>query len=420
MSTPALRLRVSPQFPINVTADAGLGASITRNTLSIRNNWEGIGKTTPPSLVNYSRLVYNETLGTYERISELTTFAGGTLTTALNEAAPVTLASAGIVNIGAANANTITITGVTAITGFDTIPAGAVRRLIFASALTLTHNAISLILPTGANITTAAGDAFVFLSLGSGNWRCMDYQLASGAALAVIIPDSSITSAKIADGTIVDADIADGTITPAKFASTALATQAETNTGTDATKIVTPARLRGEQAPSSAKSAGYTVLASDNKALLTCTNTFTLALTAAATLGDGFTVDVYNSGSGNITIDPNASETINGQPTAIVYPNGYLQVRCTGTAWTALGIDNNPAYNTPLPKSSTGVGQWVGLNPATGAGLQLPAGGSWAYAAYRFNLGVATSAVFGVNAGGTVLDAGVGGQNWQGFAWRVT
>jgi hypothetical protein len=218
LSTPALRLRVSPQFPINVTADAGLGASITRNTLSIRNNWEGIGKTTPPSLVNYSRLVYNETLGTYERISELTTFAGGTLTTALNEAAPVTLASAGIVNIGAANANTITITGVTAITGFDTIPAGAVRRLIFASALTLTHNAISLILPTGANITTAAGDAFVFLSLGSGNWRCMDYQLASGAALALNIPDSSITSAKIADGTITGADIATGTITAANIA----------------------------------------------------------------------------------------------------------------------------------------------------------------------------------------------------------
>ena len=212
MSTPALRLRVSPRLPIKVTADAGLAASISQNTLTIRNDWASIAETSPPSLTNYSRLVYNETLGTYERISELTTFAGGTLTTALNEAAPVTLASASVVNIGAANANTITITGVTAITGFDTITAGAVRRLIFASALTLTHNGTSLILPTGADITTAAGDAFVFLSLGSGNWRCIDYQLASGAALALSIPDNSITSAKVADNAI----------TPAKLSSSAL------------------------------------------------------------------------------------------------------------------------------------------------------------------------------------------------------
>jgi hypothetical protein len=224
-------------LPIKVTADAGLAASISQNTLTIRNDWASIAETSPPSLTNYSRLVYNETLGTYERISELTTFAGGTLTTALNEAAPVTLASASVVNIGAANANTITITGVTAITGFDTITAGAVRRLIFASALTLTHNGTSLILPTGADITTAAGDAFVFLSLGSGNWRCIDYQLASGAALALSIPDNSITSAKVADNAITPAKVNDGAITSAKVADNAI-TSAKV-----ADNAITPAKL---------------------------------------------------------------------------------------------------------------------------------------------------------------------------------
>jgi hypothetical protein len=54
---------------------------------------------------------------------------------------------------------------------------------VFSGALILTHNATSLILPTGANITTAAGDTAVFLSLGSGNWRCVEYMRASGAAL---------------------------------------------------------------------------------------------------------------------------------------------------------------------------------------------------------------------------------------------
>lgn len=106
--------------------------------------------------------------------------AGDTMTGALNEAATVTLASASTVNIGAAAANTISISGTTTITAFDSIPAGAIRRLIFQGALTLTHNGTSLILPGSANITTAAGDAAEIISLGSGNWRCYNYNRATG------------------------------------------------------------------------------------------------------------------------------------------------------------------------------------------------------------------------------------------------
>lgn len=111
-------------------------------------------------------------------------FTGGTLSSALNEAPAVTLASASTVNIFAAAANTINVTGTTTITAFDSIADGALRRLVFGGVLTLTHNATSLILPTGANITTAAGDSALFLSLGSGNWRCVGYHRANGQALA--------------------------------------------------------------------------------------------------------------------------------------------------------------------------------------------------------------------------------------------
>lgn len=118
-------------------------------------------------------------------------FSGGTLTSttnmsgaAFNEAKATNLASASTVNIGAANGNYIHITGVTAITAFDTVQAGTERVLVFDDALILTHNATSLILPTGANITTAAGDTAIFRSEGSGNWKCVDYLRASGLALA--------------------------------------------------------------------------------------------------------------------------------------------------------------------------------------------------------------------------------------------
>ncbi|MFZ5653161.1 MAG: hypothetical protein ACOY42_01990 [Pseudomonadota bacterium] len=117
------------------------------------------------------------------RIGYRLPFVGGTLTGALNHAPAVSLASAATVGIGAASANAISITGTTTITAFDTIASGAVRVLTFAGALTLTHNETSLILPGGANITTAAGDVAVMLSLGSGNWRCIGYMRANGKSV---------------------------------------------------------------------------------------------------------------------------------------------------------------------------------------------------------------------------------------------
>lgn len=110
----------------------------------------------------------------------------GTLTmsgAAINNAVRVDVASATTTDIGAAASNYVQITGTTTITGLGTIASGVYRDVVFAGALTLTHNATSLILPTGANITTAAGDTAVFASEGSGNWRCLSYQRATGRAL---------------------------------------------------------------------------------------------------------------------------------------------------------------------------------------------------------------------------------------------
>ncbi|WP_256576878.1 MULTISPECIES: hypothetical protein [unclassified Pseudomonas] len=135
--------------------------------------------------------------------------AGGKLTGALNLAVPVSLASAAVVAIGAAAANTIGITGTTGIQGFDVIAAGARRTLVFAAALTLTHNATSLLLPGAQNVITAAGDSAVFESLGGGSWRCLSYYRASAAATGgvgrgyidgLVMEFVSLTSIKIKAG----------------------------------------------------------------------------------------------------------------------------------------------------------------------------------------------------------------------------
>lgn len=91
------------------------------------------------------------------------------------------VASATTVNLGAiADGNYVHITGTTTITGFGTVAAGIERTVVFDGVLTLTHNATSLILPSGANIATAAGDVATFISEGSGNWRCKHYGNISG------------------------------------------------------------------------------------------------------------------------------------------------------------------------------------------------------------------------------------------------
>lgn len=92
------------------------------------------------------------------------------------------LASATTTNIGATGQQYVQITGTTAITAFDIMPAGVERTIEFAGILTLTNNA-SVILPGGQNITTAAGDVAAFRAEGAGVWRCTNYAAASGRAV---------------------------------------------------------------------------------------------------------------------------------------------------------------------------------------------------------------------------------------------
>ena len=55
------------------------------------------------------------------------------------------------------------------------------------------------------------------------------------------------------------------------------------------------------------KTGAYTVVGADRGKVIDCTGTWTMNIAAAATLGDGFSFAIRNSGTGAITIDPNLS-----------------------------------------------------------------------------------------------------------------
>ncbi len=91
-----------------------------------------------------------------------------------------TVASATTTDLGSVREQVVTVSGTTTITSFgSSAPVGAVKVITFSGALTLTHNATSLILPTGINITTVANDTCIAEHISAGNWRVIYYPSSS-------------------------------------------------------------------------------------------------------------------------------------------------------------------------------------------------------------------------------------------------
>jgi len=219
---------------------AGTGLTLTGSVFSITNT-----AVTPGT---YTKVTVNAqgqvTAGTSVTSLDVTTalgfspvpLGGGTMTGALNFAPVVTVASAATTPIGVASSNTVNITGTTTITAFDNVLAGSMREVTFTGILTLTYNATSLILPTGASITTAAGDTACFTSLGSGNWRCLYYTRANGTALTAS-PDA--TKLPLAGGTLSGALNQAPTVTLASAATVAIGAAAANDISVTGTTTIT-------------------------------------------------------------------------------------------------------------------------------------------------------------------------------------
>lgn len=120
-----------------------------------------------------------------------------------------TVSSASTTDLCSAKQASVTITGTTTITGFgSTCAVGQIKFLSFSGALTLTNSG-TLVLPSGANIPTAAGDRAIAVQLSSGTWALFSYQKASGQPVVsqngVYI--GSATGLKITNGSIPSSQV---------------------------------------------------------------------------------------------------------------------------------------------------------------------------------------------------------------------
>lgn len=84
------------------------------------------------------------------------------------------------------------------------------------------------------------------------------------------------------------------------------------------------------------------VAADKNKLIDITSGTFSQTFAAAATLGDGWWCYIRNSGSGDITLEPDGAEQIDGLTNFIMYPGELRLVRSTGSALISFVV--NPFY----------------------------------------------------------------------------
>jgi hypothetical protein len=82
-----------------------------------------------------------------------------------------------------------------------------------------------------------------------------------------------------------------------------------------------------------------TILAGANDGdTLIATSTYTQTLTAAATLGDGWAIDIVVDSGVTLTLDPNSTETVDGSATKAIIGPAQGRLVCNGTLFRTIGF----------------------------------------------------------------------------------
>ena len=121
--------------------------------------------------------------------------------------------------------------------------------------------------------------------------------------------------------------------------------------------------------PRETKADGFTAQVSDNGKFFECSGTFTITFDSAATLTSGWAITVSNTDAGDITIDPNGAETIDGVTTfalpsgseVVIYSDGTNLQFLLGNIITGVARGNTESLSGTI---GTGAGANITMNGA--------------------------------------------------------
>jgi hypothetical protein len=142
--------------------------------------------------------------------------------------------------------------------------------------------------------------------------------------------------------------------------------------------------------------AGYTALVADKGyVIMIAAGTGTLAFTAAATLGAAWFCYVQNLGTGDVTLNPDGADLIDGLASWVLYPGGTILVQCNGSNLRSLLLSPmRKVFTANGTLTKPGVGTWAdiegwgsgGAGARGGAGNGGAGGGGGSYKSVRLPL----------------------------------
>lgn len=127
--------------------------------------------------------------------------------------------------------------------------------------------------------------------------------------------------------------------------------------GTTGTQTAALAALGALAGAVNSLTVATTVVSAHRGRVLMVSGTWTLSLTAAATLGAGFSVGVVNIGGGTVTINPAGAETVDGATTLVLSSGNSCILVTDGTIWRTLGLRQNSGVAPASYGDATNVPQ---------------------------------------------------------------
>lgn len=204
---------------------------------------------------------------------------------------------------------------------------------VVASIMDINATTTSLVITMPDAREASTGQTVLFNNVGSNT-----FTVKTSTGTQICAPTSGSTFQIY----LTDNSTAAGTWRSFQYGASASAADAANLAGLGIKAIAT---TLNQSMPVSSFSSNYTAGVSDrSKAYVWTGGAGTLSLTAAPLLGNDWFLQVRNGGTGDLTVDPNSSEMINGVATLTLSPGDSCIIITDGTQFWTIGFGQSAIY----------------------------------------------------------------------------
>jgi len=204
---------------------------------------------------------------------------------------------------------------------------------VVASIMDINATTTSLVITMPDATQASTGETVLFNNVGANTFSVVD---STGTQICAPTSGSTFQIYLTSNST------AAGTWRSFQYGASASASNAASLAGLGLKAIST---TLNQSMPVSSFSGNYTAGVSDRaKAYVWTGGAGTLSLTAAPSLGNDWFLQVRNGGTGDLTIDPNSSELINGATTLVLSPGDSCIIITDGVEFWTIGFGQSAIY----------------------------------------------------------------------------